>query len=494
MSQAEMNFDDNSILYLQIHRIKLQDYFQSALIVPDIYLGENTIKDTQSIVKSKLLLSTGYFQDLDEEQVLLEILLTDEEKTGIQESILLFDKPLPISRVKVIYCKNKKAKEKILISAKSYDAYFLPSDRIEYFTKIRKTLKLTKIPALDNKTEKCNFDLKIIKYDKLLGMVTFMKNMNLYYSEKLAQVSNYSDNYFKVLNVYNTLIPKIGNEPFFNEMRTNTDFFNLIMEDKSLDDKFIMNLISNTVDPKIKGVFQKLLDDPLSKVESLEKLRENRHYFYICLVYIYRNKKSNEKEILKASMTKNIPFELAEISLAFLGLYYGYTSLRASEEIEIKDKYFKEIFGSEFNVKFRLDSKLDYVTIESIYNYCFHVKRGADKFAYLTYPEAPPPFDIPNDKEFDRGYEVIKNETILEAPYLKIRKLSDIEILQKRLDGYPDEIKLGEHHIFSYFAKYSSKQNDSKTVSSKDEFLEILIEITPEQYRELTCLFEADGK
>jgi hypothetical protein len=82
----------------------------------------------------------------------------------------------------------------------------------------------------------------------------------------------------------------------------------------------------------------------------------------------------------------------------------------------------------------------------------------------------------------------------LDAPYLKIKKLSDTEISQKRLDGYPDEIELGKHHVFSYFTKYFPIQKDHKMVCSKQDFLEILKEMTPEQYKELGFLFEADGK
>ena len=64
---------------LQIHRIKLQDYIQSALIAADKYLGDEVEKDIQSKNPDFLVLSDGYFKELDEHQILLELILTDEE-------------------------------------------------------------------------------------------------------------------------------------------------------------------------------------------------------------------------------------------------------------------------------------------------------------------------------------------------------------------------------------------------------------------------------
>ena len=61
---------------LQIHRIKLQDYIQGALIAQDRYLGDEIEKDIQSINPDYLVLSDGYIGELDEYQILLELILT----------------------------------------------------------------------------------------------------------------------------------------------------------------------------------------------------------------------------------------------------------------------------------------------------------------------------------------------------------------------------------------------------------------------------------
>ena len=70
---------------LQIHRIKLQDYIQGALIASDKYLGDEIEKDIQSKNPNFLVLSDGYFDELDEHQILLELILTNTEKEKIEK-------------------------------------------------------------------------------------------------------------------------------------------------------------------------------------------------------------------------------------------------------------------------------------------------------------------------------------------------------------------------------------------------------------------------
>ena len=67
-----------------------------------------------------------------------------------------------------------------------------------------------------------------------------------------------------------------------------------------------------------------------------------------------------------------------------MGSYYGYANIRRSEEIEITDKYFKKMISkdSTVNMKFKLDSKLDLITIETIYKYVFEGAVQNEEFSY----------------------------------------------------------------------------------------------------------------
>ena len=68
---------------LQTHRIKLQDYVQCGLVAPDIYLGDEIEKDIQSNTPNFLILSDGYIEELDESQILIELILTEDEKASL---------------------------------------------------------------------------------------------------------------------------------------------------------------------------------------------------------------------------------------------------------------------------------------------------------------------------------------------------------------------------------------------------------------------------
>lgn len=484
---------------LQIHRIKLQDYIQRALIAPDSYFDDEIEKDIQSKNSNFLVVSNGYLQDLDEHQILVELILTDEEIAKLHRAgeVSYFDFPLPITRIKKVYVQDEDVKRHILVNIQNNEKGFLPESLMDMYLKKNKlAFEVIEYTPLDAEKIPNDYQVHVTQYDKRMGMFAFMKNTNLYYPQITHNISNYSDSYFKALSWYVSV--SISDSKGFAQLgevfKKYDDFKKLLYSTNQIDELFLERIATTLEDSEKRVLFGGLLKENGVRKTLPQLLEKDLGLYLIGLVYYFRKKDANKKDNFKIEIDKLIPAKVAEVSLAVLGIYLGYTHIRPIETIEIKDEYFKKIFGLEVNMKFQLDRKLDYMTIESIYNHCFHDKRDNDVFAYLTYPKAPKSFDIPNDKEFGCGYEVMKNETVLDVQHLKIKKLSDTEISQKRLIYYPDEIKLGEHHIFSYFAKYLPIQNDQKLVCSKHEFLETLKEITPEQYKELGLLFEADGK
>ena len=122
---------------LQIHRIKLQDYIQGALIAPDKYLGDEIEKDIQSKNEDILALSDGYFEELDEYQILLELILTDEEKEKLikVDDVYYMDFPLPITRIKKIYVQNDEIKNHIIINVNNSEKGFITERLFDTFEK-----------------------------------------------------------------------------------------------------------------------------------------------------------------------------------------------------------------------------------------------------------------------------------------------------------------------------------------------------------------------
>ena len=443
--------------YIQVHMIKLQEYIMKALIAPDVYMGRDVEIDIQSKYKDKLLLSHGYIENLDEYQVLIKITLTDEEKAKLIKvhDLYFYDLPLPISRIQNIYTQNKIVKTKLLKELKNFEAGYIPENMIDFFQK-RNTILFEKIEYHSvnfNDDVVLNQSDNIKAYDKMLGMLAFIKNTNLYYCDIQGVFSNYSDNYFAILSKFNISIESQETN-ILNNLKENESFFSAIYSGKAIDDEFLLASISNSDDNDLKDIIQDLVDGQLGKYKALEALRDKGIYFYICLLYIHKQKDSNVKDNFKSNIIDTIPYDKAELALAFLGLYYGYTTLRASEDISFQDKYFKNISGTRVNMKFQLDSKLDFITIESIYKYSFCEKEKGNEFLYLEFPQKKKNIVIPKDKAFKTWYEVRSAKNYFDIPFVKIVRHSFLELVTSKLEKYKDEIKFGEYYLASYISKY----------------------------------------
>ena len=501
--QNEKSKENNKKLYLQINKIKLQDYIAKGMIAPDIYLGDEIERDIQSKNKTHLALASSYIESIDQSQLLLEIILTDDEKEELKQvgDIYYYEKPLPFTRIKQIYIQDKKTKDRLLTEISNYEIGYIPENLFVFFKKARKIVfeKGCEYSILES-NEVIDYEKEIRKFDKLMGMFSFMKNTDLYYFDETQTFSNYSKNYIAVLSLFNNPMEKRDTN-FLHLLKENRELFDLVNSDNQINDDFINAMIVSTDDEEIKEIYTTLLNDPNSKRRCLERLREKDGvHFYVCLLYIHKQKDSNKKDSFKANIAQEIPYEKAELALAFLGLYYGYKSLRANEEIQINDKYISKLIEkNRVNIKFKLDSKLDYITVESIYNRVFYDKKDFD-FDYLEYPISKKIANLPTDKNFKTWYEMQK-EDIMSAPYIKIRKKSFDEILSTRLAKYDEEIRFGKYYLVSFIKKYYEKiinySKDGKPTEpycKKEDFYSVIKEDESRREKELLSVFDIDKK
>ena len=348
---------------LQINRIKLQDYIQGALIAPDIYLGDEIEKDVQSKNPNFLVLSDGYFNELDEHQILLELILTKTEKLKLKKVVDIYymDFPLPITRIKKIYVQNVLIKNHIMINMDTSEKGFL-SDRLFDVFQDNKAIFFDQKSLIELKDDakENDYSIKMRIFDKKLGMFSFMKNTNIYYTNDTGIISNYSDNFLSTFK--ECLDNKLDSSKLLSVLIENDKFKTLLFSDKQIDKEFIEEIYSEIQDLEVKKIFSKVFE-PNNVLKTMPLLLEKKAFFYylICLVYYFRQKDSNKKDNFKIDIRNLIPENLAEISLAILGIYFGYKILRANETIDLNNKVYKQIFGNVFNIKFKLDTKFDYI-------------------------------------------------------------------------------------------------------------------------------------
>ena len=287
-----------------------------------------------------------------------------------------------------------------------------------------------------------NYEKQTRFFNKRMGMFSFMKNTALYYCDSTNQISNYSEHYFGILS--DSLKVSLDDKHFdkLNILEQNELFKKLLYSNQQIDKEFIELIANNIEDAETKDIFLQILK-PTGSREVLTQLlgKNDIEHYLIALVYYFRQKSANKKDNIKTDIENLIPYKVAEISLAVLGIYFGYRNLRSQEKVEIKNRYFGKIFGNTFNMKFTLESKLDYITIESIYNICFNSKEQKGyEYEYLPYPNKnPQPLKIVTDNDFKIWYKIEK-KNYFGVEQITIKKLSTLEMFGNLLGKYSDEI------------------------------------------------------
>ena len=181
--------------YFPIQSTSLAHYFGSAIIKPAKYFN-NKPYDLQDKHKDFLLL-TNKLGTL-ETDCCLEIVFSDDEAKELinaNEGWLLFEKPLPITRIRKIFFLDKEKRDVTITNIKMSTAY-VPEFLIDMCSFENNPSNSIQIPpdcdGIDTKSE-------IEKYDRFLGALALMKTA-------CESYMNYSQNYIYTLSFFNKLI------------------------------------------------------------------------------------------------------------------------------------------------------------------------------------------------------------------------------------------------------------------------------------------------
>lgn len=496
---------------MQIHRSNLADYISKAIIVPTKYIENRTEEDIQSKNKDCILLSDGYFNTLTDNQILLEIVLTEEEiqllesiSFNIEDKIYACTVPLPITRITQIYVDNKEIVSQYQSIFTIGDVGYFPSERFTVLTKkFKKELKQYPLPPCSIQSN--IGEEKLLKYDKILGLFAFIKNTNFYFSNREKCISNYSNHYFTLLGQLNSAIEvkKIHESKlkFLKELlqieETSFALIKKLYKKEQIDDEFIKDIANENKNEKL------LLElfDEMTKMEALKSLEDTKDFHS---AYLYINRFDGDMESLKFKIQEIEKVDRAEILLAMFGLYYGYSKIRAREALEVEDDVFKNLLidGREKNMKFMLDSKLDYITIESIYQYVFNDKIDNEEFDYLVYPKKYTPIKITSNKKVINWY-TIERKKYFDVELMTLSKNDWRTIITNILEKYGMKITPINAGLFKFLyqnqkkkIKISMKENEVQELFfNKEEVEEFILNVEDEKKRnQLFDVFKLDKK
>lgn len=352
-------------LYLHISSVNLAHYFGCACIKPSKYFASRS-EDIQSSFSNFLLLSIA--KRSVNSDCSIELILTNDEikilaASQIKDVFFLSPIPLPISRVSSIYFDTEELKDKISTLINLSTA-FLPKNILKTFQN-EKPIEIDKneFPSIEGTPD---YSEEIKKYNSLLGGFAIMKLAREPYM-------NFSDNYFSTLSFFNSIVEeelsrskKIAS--IYHDAFIGKDSFKSL---KPFLEKVIseddLNSIAKIENQEIKkDIITGLID-----FNSLDKAT-----YIIAVLYSFgvgdEGRKSKVDGLILSNFHKNIKTDKSEVIALCYGLNRGYSVF--------SNKYRNE--SNEQLVKFELNSKLDYYTIESIYQYSFNSTKS-NSFQYL---------------------------------------------------------------------------------------------------------------
>ena len=351
--------------YLPIGSTSLAHYFGCACIKPSKYF-DNKQEDLQDKFNGFLLVTTHF--GTQQTDCCLELVFTEPEARELiplKNDFFLYEKPLPITRVRKIYFSSKERKEQTITNINMSTA-FVPEELVEI-------KEFDNVQA--NNLEKPQ-DIHIAPYNEQLKRFNgFLGGLSLM---RLAgeEYMNYSENYFATLAFFNTAIQqdlefaKINIDTRYRGAFTGENGFQKIIPylNKTIDETDI-NSIAQYEKQDIKK-------DKITRIIDLNAL--DKWTYTVAVLNTYgagsESKKKKIDELILSNFKNGIKEGKSEGIALCYGINRGYSAFL--------NKY--SLGNNEKIVKFQLTSQLDYYTIESVFQYVFNNSKS-DKFPYLDW-------------------------------------------------------------------------------------------------------------
>ncbi len=352
------------VYYLPISSASLAHYLGSACIAPSKYFP-NKPSSIQDIIPNKLIITE--FLGAKDCDCCLELVFSDTEISELEQvnnDVFLSTKPLPISRIKNIFFSNENQKQQTISNIELSTA-FIPRNIV----RIKENFEGFDLSTLSfsDKESKYDFSEQISYFDKLLGGFSLMKFGG-------EEYMNYSQNYFSTLSFFNQVIRQ---ELFVSQRNINPLYHDVFKGETSfkLLNKYLYKQICEDDVMEIANIEkQNIIKDNITKIIDLNKLEKASYIVAVLNTYGTGNEARKKKVdgLILSNFKSEILPEKSEVVALCYGLNRGYSAFNNSYKYQNKRK----------DVKFKLDSQLDYYIIESLYQYAFN-KVESDSFTYL---------------------------------------------------------------------------------------------------------------
>lgn len=434
-------------LYIPINSGSLAHYFSKAIILPAKYFT-NKPEDIQNRFADSLLLSESKW--VGNCDCSIEIVLTDaeaKELAKVSDRFYLYNIPIPISRVKSVVFLDVKQKETTIWNINS-GAAFVP-DGIVSVEKNRDIdiLSDTEIEAGNDFKSTAEVSDKIKRFDIILGGFAFMRLGG-------KSFMNYSENYFSTLSYFNKLVEEQTlNAAKEKGLKFSNKYIGLFSKQESEWSKWQQYIYQNLDAQEIEALAEKegIRVEKKLGLLKIDSINPSSHLYELAILATYGDRKNKSADNLVTDLSNGTidPEKVEDVSILF-GLNNGYSKLRNKYKGAVKDN----------NVKFTLESKLDYYIIESIYQFAFNGSKSNYTFNYID-SWCPSNKYKPNVK----GYETFK---ILDAVIIAKKKQTPLELF---LENYSADIYSTIVRSINQWLPPFSKSNEKEAMQFFEKLL-----------------------
>ena len=344
-------------IYFPIQSTSLAHYFGAAIIKPAKYFT-NKPHDLQDEYGEFLLFTTN--MGTTETDCCLEIALTDDEEKkliNVNDGWFLYAvNPLPISRIVRILFSDQDKRDTTITNIRMSTAY-VPERLIEVCEFDHTPTSNIKIPTNCRGMEKKE---SIIKYNRFLGALALMKTVGEPYM-------NYSPNYILTLSFFNTFIEEQLNRVIKADVKKSYQG----LFDNSKGFEHVLPYLESQIDEQTVYKIaeknkQEIKKDKVTRIIDINSLTDTWTYTIAILNTYGVGEEARRKKIdgLIQSHFSSVKKEKAEGVALCYGYNRGYSVF--SKDYKIDES------GESVSYKYKLESQLDYYTIESVYQYVFN--------------------------------------------------------------------------------------------------------------------------
>ncbi|WP_149867045.1 hypothetical protein [Solirubrum puertoriconensis] len=436
---------NNTSLYLQVHIENISKYLNTGLFYPVNWEFDSVYKENRESRPDLLTrfpyalpLSPGIVNNFRDYEVLIELALVENEKNSLEpvDEIFLYHDALPVSRIRQIIFSRIEVAKKYIATREIYDDFFFPdrlvSVQYENLVKVSLSGKREEKGGIFNHNNYTLFIEKFNQYDRILGMLAFMKNTSLLRANHTGYLTDWDVRFTSTLALINDVgqtssvginsitklflskDPEIVNPAHTARQYLLTEIIKHIYAGGTFSYSWARSKIAAISELVTVAEIFELLEQEgeMNYRRAIEFIRSsapvsrpdyNLPIILLILLCKFNNKARThtDKQAVRIYFSSELNVSENEIaaSAAILGLYYGYQNLiRDDKNIDLKDVVFGAVSIHINRIKLQLERFLDRFVAESVFQYTFNDKKTLpNDFKYLRtkhdyiprYPNVP---------------------------------------------------------------------------------------------------------